>query len=75
MITSDESRIECITYATADKMADVVRHVDNQLQNSTDCESDDWDSKTSRIADDLNEEYQGWWGENRYKITIVVEKI
>lgn len=74
MITGDPNRIEAVTYATADYVRDVMRHIDNNINGTTD-HNQSFDTETSRIADDLNEEYQGWFGDNRYKITIVVEKI
>ena len=75
MITGDPNRIEAVTYATADDIQDVIRHIDNNINGTTDHEQQSFEHKTSRIADDLNEEYQGWFGDNRYKITIIVEKI
>lgn len=75
MITGDQNRIEAVTFATADDIQDVINHIDNNLNRTTDFVRDSYKTKTSRIADDLHEEYKGWWGENRYKITIVVEKM
>jgi hypothetical protein len=70
--------IEAVTYATSDNIHYVMEHVDHSFEMCDVYQAGVYpDDKItlSRIDDDLNEAYKGWWGDNRYKITITIEKV
>lgn len=69
MITADENRMEGVTHVTADSITDAMNAASILLDENMGTRH------IARFADDLNDEYQGVWFDNRYKVTIIIEKV